>query len=358
MEEPGPVGDNGLVADEEAHKEGRAEVVAQRHRSEEGDSQAHGEADAGLHPLPVAGGVVVADDGHDPLGRAEGDIHGHHVDLLGDAHGGHRVRAEAGGEVVEHRHSGHVQQVLDSRRDAHGAHAGDNDLVQPEHAGADAHIGLAPAHEEQHKEVGAGGAVGQEGGQPRPGGPHVEPPGQDEEGVQDDVEQTAAHGTDAGVESSALGADHVGHHHVEDRRSRAPGHGPVEVCAGGGGGAGVRAQQGQQGALGGEHQQGEHQSAAHSAVESKGGGAADGVIVTTAQGPAHHAGGAHAEEVVHRVEGQQHRSRQSHGGILDRVPQHAHEIGVRQIVDDHHQGADDGGHGHGHHGLGDGSLLK
>ena len=40
----------------------------------------------------VAAGVVVADKGHDALGKAHGDVHGHLVDLLGDAHGRYGIR--------------------------------------------------------------------------------------------------------------------------------------------------------------------------------------------------------------------------------------------------------------------------
>ena len=132
----------------------------------------------------------------------------------------------------------------------------------------------------------------------------------------------------------------------------------MEVLAGGLRRAGIGAQQDQQGPLGRQHQQGKHQAAADGAVEAEGGDSAHGIVLLPAQGPAHHTGAAHAEEVIDRVEGQQDRGRQGDGGILHRVIEHSHEIGVRQIVDDHHQGADDGGHGHGHHGLGDGSLLK
>ena len=136
-----------------------------------------------FHALDVAAGVVVADKGHDALGEAKGNLHGDGVDLLGDAHGCNGVGAKGGGEVVQHAHAGDIEQVLDGGRDAHGAHAHHNVPLKREHLGVDAHVGPAPLDVEQHKEVQAGHAVGEEGGQARALGAHVQAPGQDEDGV-------------------------------------------------------------------------------------------------------------------------------------------------------------------------------
>ena len=68
-----------------------------------------------------------------------------------------------------------------------------------------------------------------------------------------------------------------------------------------------------------------------------------GIIVTAAQGTAHHTGTAHAEQVVDGIEGQQHRCRQGNGGILDGVIEHTYKVGIRQVVEHHDQRAENGG---------------
>ena len=105
------------------------------------------------------------DKGHDALGKAHGDVHGHLVDLIGDAHGRYGIRPITRSEVVEHCHAGHVQQVLDSGRDTDGEHAQDDGLAQGEHLGTDAHISALAAAVEQHKEITASRTVGKESGQ-------------------------------------------------------------------------------------------------------------------------------------------------------------------------------------------------
>ena len=62
-----------------------------------------------------------------------------------------------------------------------------------------------------------------------------------------------------------------------------------------------------------------------------------GLFVAPAQGPAHHAGGADTEQVIDCIEGQQHRRGQSNRRILHRIVQHAHKVGIRQIVQHHYQ---------------------
>ena len=227
-----------------------------------------------------------------------------------------------------------------------------------EHLGVDAHVGPPPLDVEQHEEIQAGGAVGEEGGKPRPLGAHVQPPGQDEHRVQEDVEEAPAHGADAGVHGGPLRPDEVGHHHIQNRGHRPKAHRPLGVADGGVQGLRGGPQQVQQGHLKGHVGPGEQQPGDHRAVKPKGGAAVHRVVVLLPQGPAHHAGGAHPEEVVHRVERQQQRGRQGDGGVLHRVVEHPHKVGVRQVVEHHHQRAEHRGDGQLHHRPGDGHGFE
>ena len=182
-QQPGAIGNDLFVIHKQLRQHAGAGKVDDRHSTQEGEGDFEGEDKGVLHPADVAAGVVVADKGHDALGKAHGDVHGHLVDLIGDAHGRYGIRPITRSEVVEHCHAGHVQQVLDSGRDTDGEHAQDDGLAQGEHLGTDAHISALAAAVEQHKEITASRTVGKESGQARPFGAHVQAPRQHKDGV-------------------------------------------------------------------------------------------------------------------------------------------------------------------------------
>ena len=184
-------------------------------------------------------------------------------------------------------------------------------------------------HIQKHKEITAGKAVGQKRGQSGSGRSHIKPPGKDEDGIQDHVQKASAHGADAGVEGRPLGAYHVGHDHIQNRRRRPAGDGPQHIAVRGRPGHLIRPQSGQERPLAQSTQKREQDPAKQRTVKSKGGASLHRLIILSAQSPAHHAGGSHAEQVVHRVKSQQHRVGQGHSRVLHRVSQHSHKIGVR-----------------------------
>ena len=187
---------------------------------------------------------------------------------------------------------------------------------------------------------------------------HVEAPGQDKNGIENDVQNTAAHGADAGVNRRAFASDHLALDHVQNGRQCAEVHRPQQVPGGGLPGGSIGAQQIHQRGTEHHRQQGEQQAAEHRTIKSKRRAGAHHFIVASAQTPAHHAGCTHAKQVVHRVERQHHRVNQRNRRILYRVIEHSHEERIRQVVNDHHQG----GHNHGNcqrcHRPGNGHLLK
>ena len=160
------------------------------------------------------------------------------------------------------------------------------------------------------------------------------------------------------MDSGPLCPHQIAHHHVQDGRGRAAADSPEQVFPRDRSGGLVRAQNGQKAAAEQAVAQRKDHAAGKGAVYAESGAAADSLIVLSAQGPAHHAGAAHAEEVGHRVEGQQQRGRQGNGGVLYRVVEVAHKIGIRQVVKDHHQAAQDGGDGKLGHRLGNRHLFK
>ena len=98
-EKPGAIFHNLLVLHKQAHPNVGPGVVGNLHQNQEHQGDAGGEEEGLFHALDVAAGVVVADERHDALGEAKGDLHGDGVDFLGDAHGRHGVGAKGGGEV-------------------------------------------------------------------------------------------------------------------------------------------------------------------------------------------------------------------------------------------------------------------
>ena len=168
----------------------------------------------------------------------------------------------------------------------------------------------------------------------------------------------SAHSADAGMEGGPLGADQVGQHHVQDGGRRPAGDRPEHIVPGGGGGGSVRPQEDEQRAAEQGGQDGEQRPADEGAPEAEGRAPPHSVIVPGAQRPAHHAGRADSEQVVHRIEGQQHRRGQGDSGVLDGVVEPPHEVGVGQVVEDHHKRAEYRGDGQGDHRPGNGRPLK
>ena len=117
--------DYDVAVHEEADEEAGEDEVHHRDHGDYDDGGHAGEADAVLHALVVAGGVGVTYERHDALGEAKGDVHGQHVYLLRDAHGGDGLGLIGGGEVVEDGHAGDVEQVLHRGGDADAADRAD-----------------------------------------------------------------------------------------------------------------------------------------------------------------------------------------------------------------------------------------
>ncbi len=100
------------------------------------------------------------------------------------------------------------------------------------------------------------------------------------------------------------------------------------------------------------------ESANQRAVKAKGGAAVNRVIILSSKPPAHHTGGTYPEQVVYCVERKENRSGQRDRRILDGVAQHSHKVGVRKIIDNHNQRADDGWDCQLHDRLRDGDFFK
>ena len=147
----------------------------------------------------VAAGIVVADKGHDSLGKAHGYLQGNHVDFLGNAHGSHCLGAVGGCKIVQYGHTCHIQKILDCRRYAHGAHSQHNVLLKRKLLWIDTDKGCFPSDPEQHKKIDTGNAVGKKRGKAGSRRSHIKPPRQNKDRIQNDIQQTAAHGSDAGM---------------------------------------------------------------------------------------------------------------------------------------------------------------
>ena len=91
-------------------------------------------------------------------------------------------------------------------------------------------------------------------------------------------------------------------------------------------------------------QQAEHrkqQTAEKCPVKAEGRAGFYPFIVPIAKRTAHHAGGADAKKIDNGIEGQRDGENQSDGGVLDRIAEHTHKVGVGNIVEDANQRADD-----------------
>ena len=77
--------------------------------------------DGVFHPFPVAGCKGVTDKRHDPLGKAQCDLHGNHIQFVSDTHGSHSIGTMNRCEIIQDSHTCHIQKVLDRCRGTHTA---------------------------------------------------------------------------------------------------------------------------------------------------------------------------------------------------------------------------------------------
>ena len=198
MQKTPAIADNAFVFHKHRNQEIRTEIIARRRRKQEGQRNPPGKRDDAFQPFPVAAAIAVAHQRHDALRQPHRDIHRHHIDFLRDTHRRNRVRPKNRSEIIQYGHAGHIQQVLDRRRDADPTDPRKHKpFCLPQHGGADADIGVFAFHKQQYKEIQAGEAVGKEGRKPRTRCAKPKPPRQDKNRVEHDIEQATAHRADA-----------------------------------------------------------------------------------------------------------------------------------------------------------------
>src|SRR5699024_7327302 len=164
MEEPGSVCDDRFIVHKQADEPSGIDIIKNRHYCKDRDDQLQGKENGIFHPSPVAGSKVIAYKRHDSLGESHCHLHRNHVDLVGDSHGGHGVRPVGGSKIVQDRHPGHVEQVLDGSRDADTADLPDDLALDPEFLWIDADKCISPFYIKKNEKIQAGHTVGNTGG--------------------------------------------------------------------------------------------------------------------------------------------------------------------------------------------------
>ena len=82
---------DGLIFHKHPDQRSRAEIKYRRHHCQERHRNFHCKANGLFHAGRISAGKIIADQRHNSLGKPHGNIHGNHIDLLHDSHGGHRV---------------------------------------------------------------------------------------------------------------------------------------------------------------------------------------------------------------------------------------------------------------------------
>ncbi len=136
---------------------------------------------------------------------------------------------------------------------------------------------------------------------------------------EDDVEDTSAHGSDAGMQCSAFGTYQICQNNVQDGRNSTKGYGPVHISGGSFGGNTVCTQNGEKRRLEYGACQGEKSTTNQCTVKAKGRTAPDSFIVLAAECTAHHARAANTKQIVDGVKSKQNRGCKGNSSILYRV---------------------------------------
>ena len=206
--------DDRIVFDEQADDLRRKDAEQHGHDGDEGDRDAKPIAHGGLQTLGIAARIVIADEGHQAEGDAHGRIERDEIDFIRNAHRGDGLGTVGRGEAREHGEGDDIEEILQGGRDADGEHTARNVARDAEMLRIQADDRAAPADGDQDQEIDTGDAVRQERGAARASRAHIEAPRQDENRVDEDVEDAAAHRADAGMDAAALGADEIGQHDV------------------------------------------------------------------------------------------------------------------------------------------------
>lgn len=353
-----PVGNDCRIGHEQADNLPGKEQEDQGRGQHDQDDQPKGIQDRALHAGAVAGAEIIADQRHHALGDPHRDVHRHHRHLVSDPDGRNGFRAEGAREVVQYRHAGYVQQVLDGAGNPDNHDGLHERTGGPERGGRHAHKGPAAADIHEDKIVKAGADIGEKGGESRAGGAHVQPAGQNEQRIQDDVQDTAGHGADARVERFSLSADLAADDNIQDRRDSAAEDGPLHIFRGRGGGVADSAEDPQQKGGTGKSEERDDSASENGAPDAEAGSPSHRFMIFRAQSPAHDAGGADPKEIVDGVKREKDRRGQGDRGGLKGIIDHPDEISVGKVVQDHDKTADDGGDSQFRHCLRDRNALK
>ena len=116
----GAVGDGDRVFDEQGGQLYGEDLIHHHAGQGKAHRQAAAEAEDGGPPLPVAGGVVVGQQGQDAVGHTGGEIEGEHVQLFDDAQGGHGLGGVFGHKFALGGHRHYRQGVLQGGGQANG----------------------------------------------------------------------------------------------------------------------------------------------------------------------------------------------------------------------------------------------
>ena len=227
------------VLGKQAHKHRGQGVGHHRHEHTEGHAQGHDGLDGPLDALQVGRAVVEADHRLAAQGKA---AHGHGDEeqiALHDGGAGHQGIPQLRPAValehsVQHDQQDAVRGDDEEGGQAEGQHPPHN--VQFHATPPQAHRHPLPPQGEEHK--GAGGHLGEHGGQGGPG--HVQMEHKDKDGVQDDIEHRPQHHRGHPQAGKALGdqkAVHAGGHEGKEGARGVDGQVGVGVAEGGVAGA-------------------------------------------------------------------------------------------------------------------------
>ena len=302
-----PISYDSVIIHKQADQCAGAEVVQEHDHSQDGNHQLQGKENGIFHTSAVSRGKIVAYQGHDALGKSQGDLHGNHVDLVSDPHGRHGVCAVNSSKIIQDRHTGYIEKILDRSRYSNAAYFPDDPFLKRKFPGINTYKSLSSFHIEKDKKVYTSGTVGKKGGKARSCRSHVEAPGKDENRVKDNIQEAAAHSADTCMHGGPFGADKVSHDHVEYGGSGTQENCPEEIALGSCPGSLIGSDKGEKRTLEQSAEKSEQDSAHKGAVKAKGRAAGHSIVVLPAQSAAHHTGGSHAEQIVDGIKGKENR---------------------------------------------------
>ena len=334
------VSDGFRIVNEETDERNGAEIEEQRARDGDDEGVGKGRFDDRAHTVEILRRVVVTDQRQNALRHTVGDREGENVDLFGDTHARDGLVGVGNDQFIENEVGDRAHEEHDEAGQTDEEDLPRDSVRYGEVFEGEIDDGGFFVFAQEADEIDHGDGVGEHGGDCRAFNAKTER--EDENGVEDDIHDTAERKTDAGFLGIALRAYEVGETGVQNGGNTADGDRPKEIVGAVAVGVFIGSEQREDRGTGGIENDTVDQCDESCAPNAECGTFSCLFTVAGAETSGDQAGAADTEKVGDTRQHDEGRHGKRCGGNLVGIVHLTDEEGVRHVVDHGDDLADDG----------------